>query len=444
MKQYKRQRIRAFCLYISFWACCLLSIWLGSWMIFAAVAFCYLFFELLFHFFITKLNHKFQWLIISKDKRPYFSTELLDKFFAESFDSELGWCRKPNTSKQEKGKYGVTKYHINEKGQRENSKHEQLPMLISTYGDSFTFCRQVNDNESFQWYLSELTQTNVLNYGVGNYGLDQAFLRLQREYPKNKTPIVILGCVPSTIVRILSMWKHYSEFGNTLAFKPRYILKNQELQLMPNFINSRDKFNQYQDYISEINQFDDFYHTKFCQEMLAFPYLFHLLKKPHRHFSLISRVVGGYTKNRFESAIEIIMENNLKDRKELFESERSVNLIIALIKSYKVYAQQQGFTPLFLWTPQKDDILRVRSGDHYYKAFTDKLNQIIDVIDMTSNLVQVSPLDDYYSDDSHYGGHLSQKGNQLVAEYIFQQLNELDLKIPRNSFVTKSYQSEYS
>lgn len=438
MKQYERQRIRAFCLYIIFGACCLLSIWLVSWVAFVAVVCAYLFCEVLFHIFITKLNHKFQWLIIAKDKYPFFSKALLDKFFSESFDLELGWCRKPNTSKQEKGKHGVTKYHINEKGQRKNPNHEHLPMCISTYGDSFTFCRQVNDKESFQWYLSELTQTNVLNYGVGNYGLDQAFLRLQREYPRNRTPIVILGGVPSTIVRILSMWKHYSEFGNTLAFKPRYILKNQKLQLIPNLINSRDKFNNYQSYLSELNKFDEFYQSKFCQEILSFPYLYHVFKMPYRHFSLIGRVAQGYTENRFDSAIGKVMKNNLTDRKLLFEDKQAVTLMLALVKKYKEYARQQGFVPLFLWTPQKDDILCVRSGNNYYKDFIDELSQDIDVIDLTDKLIEVSSLDDYYSDDSHYGGHFSQQGNQLVAEHIFEQLKALDLNSSEYNYKTQT------
>ena len=72
-----------------------------------------------------------------------------------------------------------------------------------------------------------MTQTNVLNFGVGNYGMDQAYLRLKREYDKNRTEIVILAVVPETIVRVLNVYKHYYEYGNTFGFKPRFILSKK-------------------------------------------------------------------------------------------------------------------------------------------------------------------------------------------------------------------------
>lgn len=40
-------------------------------------------------------------------------------------------------------------------------------------------CREVNDNETIQYFLSNLTNSFVSNYGVGNYGLDQAVLRFE-------------------------------------------------------------------------------------------------------------------------------------------------------------------------------------------------------------------------------------------------------------------------
>jgi hypothetical protein len=121
------------------------------------------------------LRKEFQWLITPSDFSPVIDKKGLDKFIGHGYDAELGWVRKPNTEKEEAGKHGVTRYHIDEKGRRSNPGHETWPKIISCYGDSFVFCRQVNDNETFEWYLSEMTKTDVLNFGVGNYGLDQAF-----------------------------------------------------------------------------------------------------------------------------------------------------------------------------------------------------------------------------------------------------------------------------
>ena len=147
------------------------------------------------YFLIKKLREDFQWLITPQDEAPELSKEGLKKFIKPGYDSELGWDRKPNTETAEIGKFGKTMYHIGKTGARKNPRHENLKKNISCYGDSFAFARQVNDDETWEWYLSELTKSNVPNFGVGNYGFDQSFLRLKREYPKNKTKVVIIGVV---------------------------------------------------------------------------------------------------------------------------------------------------------------------------------------------------------------------------------------------------------
>ena len=141
-------------------------------------------FEMLSYFLVVTLRKRFQWLITPKDEIPEIKKEALDKFLKHGYDPELGWVRKPNTRKVEYGRYtvsekntqndmkiGETMYHINDDGARLNTGHVDLPETVSCYGDSFAFCRQVNDDETWEWYLSELTKTNVLNWGVGNLSL---------------------------------------------------------------------------------------------------------------------------------------------------------------------------------------------------------------------------------------------------------------------------------
>ena len=64
---------------------------------------------------VLVVNKKFQWLIIQKDEIPTLSIEL-KKFLEHGYDKELGWVRKPNTEHMEVGKYGQTKWTINNKG----------------------------------------------------------------------------------------------------------------------------------------------------------------------------------------------------------------------------------------------------------------------------------------------------------------------------------------
>ena len=52
---------------------------------------------------------------------------------------------------------------------------------INTYGDSFTQCHQVSDGETWQEYLAAHLGEPVRNFGMGGYGVYQAYRRLVRE-----------------------------------------------------------------------------------------------------------------------------------------------------------------------------------------------------------------------------------------------------------------------
>lgn len=52
---------------------------------------------------------------------------------------------------------------------------------INTYGDSFTHGDQVNDGETWQEYLAAHLREPISNFGVGGYGVYQAYRRMLRE-----------------------------------------------------------------------------------------------------------------------------------------------------------------------------------------------------------------------------------------------------------------------
>lgn len=52
---------------------------------------------------------------------------------------------------------------------------------INTYGDSFTQCHQVSDGETWQEYLAAHLGEPIRNFGMGGYGVYQAYRRMLRE-----------------------------------------------------------------------------------------------------------------------------------------------------------------------------------------------------------------------------------------------------------------------
>jgi len=388
--------------------------------------------EIFFFSWTVLVRKEFQWLITTRDEAPKLSKDGLKKFIPKGYDSELGWVRKPNTSNSEKGKFGDIVWSINDKGSRINPRFEELESKISCYGDSFTFCRQVKNDETWGYFLSKLQKTNVLNFGVGNYGIDQSILRVKLEYPKNRTEIVILGVVPDTISRISSLWKHYCEYGNTFAFKPKFKLIDDNLVLIKNKIDDETKFDNYQKFIPEIQMEDFFYKEKFKKEIIKFPYTYFVLKNFKRNMPILVWVTitsilkkfGKDTKKIEWNAMKIIMRINLSWRTKLFKNKESIRLLEKLIEDFVNYANSNNFKPIFIFLPQKDDILFIKKNYNFYEEFSKKLSSLenLSLIDVTNDLLKFNDIDSLYSDDNEYGGHYSKIGNEKIALIINQQL----------------------
>ena len=386
---------------------------------------------------VLSINKKFQWLILSKDENPKISESVLEKFLPHGFDPELGWVRKPNTEHLENGKYGKVKWTTNSSGARTNPEFEKTESKISCYGDSFAFCRQVNDDETWEHYLSKTFMINVQNFGVGNYGLDQTLLRLKREYALNPTKIVIIGVVPDTISRILSMWKHYYEYGNTLGFKPRFKISNNDLELIKNPIDTKEKFLKYTNYLNIIQENDFFYKTKFSKEKITFPYCINIFRNWKRNLELIRAVKrieknesdGDNSKEILWKPMSIIMEINLKWRVQLFQNKNNLDLIIKILEEYVMFSKQNNFLPVFVFLPQKDDLLFIKKNYHFYENMINAILKIKDLVffDITKELIQIKNLDELYSDDNDYGGHYSADGNKKISELIANELREREI-----------------
>ena len=383
---------------------------------------------------ISSVNKKFQWLILERDERPKITNAVLKKFLPHGYDKELGWVRKPNTEHKERGKDGEVKWTINDRGARTNPGFESTESTISCYGDSFSFCRQVNNENTWEHYLSELLKTNVQNFGVGNYGLDQAVLRLKREFESNPTKKVMIGVVPDTISRILSMWKHYSEYGNTLGFKPRFRLNNDELKILPNPIDSEEKFLEYEKHLKYIQSNDYFYEKKFKKEKISFPYSLSILRNWKRNFEIIKWVrkisemekEGIDTKSVSWKPMSIVMKKNLEWRVELFKHENNLRLIKKILEKYVKFSKEKKFMPIFFFLPQKDDILFIEKNYNFYDNMIKKIMEIDGLVflDITKELLHKENLDELYSDENEYGGHYSREGNKKIAELIFYQLEK--------------------
>ncbi|GHU03929.1 hypothetical protein FACS1894205_1310 [Alphaproteobacteria bacterium] len=57
-----------------------------------------------------------------------------------------------------------------------------------------------------------------------------------------------------------------------------------------------------------------------------------------------------------------------------------------------------------------------QTGDFFYRNYTDWVGEKMPIIDMTNMLLETQDIDALYCDDTAYGGHFSNRGNQVVAD----------------------------
>ncbi|HXM70019.1 MAG TPA: SGNH/GDSL hydrolase family protein, partial [Thermoanaerobaculia bacterium] len=77
---------------------------------------------------------------------------------------------------------------------------------VAIFGDSFTFGGDVADRYAYPEAMARRdARIAIANYGVPGYGLDQAFLRYQRDGRANHPQVVVIGFMSENINRDLSV-----------------------------------------------------------------------------------------------------------------------------------------------------------------------------------------------------------------------------------------------
>jgi hypothetical protein len=117
-------------------------------------------------------------------KEGAVSREVIDRFLSgpgwARFDPELGYVlRNYLPSDGIDGSATISTYQAN--GARTSFMYARSKCRINTYGDSFTQCHQVSDGETWQEYLAAHLGEPIQNFGVGGYGVYQAYRRMLRE-----------------------------------------------------------------------------------------------------------------------------------------------------------------------------------------------------------------------------------------------------------------------
>ena len=173
---------------------------------------------------VNELRTRLETYLANADSAKYIS------------DANTGWTFQPNAILFD-GR--LTTNSIGIRSAREFSETPAADTIrIAAFGDSFTANPDVKDDEVWTQVLETALferriRAEVLNFGVGGYGMDQAYLRWQNVGKGLSADIIIFGFQPENLQRNVSVFRPiYARNTGIPLSKPRYVLQGDELELI--------------------------------------------------------------------------------------------------------------------------------------------------------------------------------------------------------------------
>lgn len=287
---------------------------------------------------------------------------------------------------------------------------------IATYGDSFTYCLDVGDADTWQTFLAHKIRSNVLNFGVGGYGTDQAFLKYQlHDDPVAK--VVMLCIFPENINRIVNIYRPFYRYSEAQGLtKPRFIQEGAGFRLVPNPLTKVEDVAKLvdTDFIRQLGQLDYWYQLDQKLPSLSFPYSVSLFQWRKPIFEQITL-----------SAARILPFNSPPIFPwNLFDEPEPFAIMCHIVDSFVKTVLSRGSTPVIIIMPYKDQVqelldYRVSRIERLLSYMKVKGYRFIDVVqsvaDMKPNRSQL---------EQWYHGHATREGNRIAAEIIAAYLEK--------------------
>jgi len=352
--------------------------------------------EVLSFLFFTLKSDQFTFY----DRHLYLMKESDLLAMEEMFDPLLGWDSQYIT------KFGARPKEI-----------DYDEDLISTFGDSYTYCDEVGDDETWQAYLARLIGKNVYNFGTPAHGTDQAYLKFTRDYPRVKTEIVTLGLIRENINRVVNVYRKFYYPPSPAGTKPRFVPGEDGLKLLPNPIEDVDELTNLQDpdFIDQLGENDYWYNTVY--PVLEFPYLKIFF---NHHFRMELRYGKG------SNAINDITPRPGDD---LWTDEQSVEIMFSLFDMFVHDAGEYGAIPVIMIFPQKGDVVKKYRNNKNYKS----IQKIIDYCRekeyryFDCNTALAAAAGSIEELNTYFAGHISVSGNKVIAEQFYYYLIDNNL-----------------
>lgn len=279
----------------------------------------------------------------------------------DAVDSLLGWRYKPG--------YSAATNHLNAQGLRSLRLYDSVPpagvLRVAAFGDSFVFGNDVDDSNTWCARLeSRSPRMEVLNYGVGAYGSDQALLRYLNEGRLLHPRIVLVAFDPDALRRVVNVYLPFLSPEAWPLTKPRYVLDAYgHLSLVPNPVPSRAAFTQLMQSpreVTTLGKADGWYEPEMYESSL---YERSALVRSGAWF-------WRWLKNEYLDPARVVRAGVFNARSPSFALE------VAVLTQFAAAVHSAGAIPVILMLPDRASVEAIRAGRTLrYATLTDSLRR---------------------------------------------------------------------
>ena len=149
------------------------------------------------------------------------------------YNDTLGWTVGPNR-RSANGLYFSSAEGLRAQHQGEILKLPTNKLRVALVGDSYAFGEGVRFEDSWGHLLERnVGETQVLNFGVPGYGVDQAYLRFREDALPWKPNVAILAFPRSDLYRTIAVYPfvNWPEWDMPFS-KPRFVRSNGALSIL--------------------------------------------------------------------------------------------------------------------------------------------------------------------------------------------------------------------
>jgi hypothetical protein len=262
----------------------------------------------------------------------------------------------------------------------------------------------------------------VLNYGVGGYGLDQAFLRYLRDGDKYHPQLVVIGFVPDDLPRIVNVYRRFLSSSDWPLIKPRFVLGSHgALQLRAEHVPDAEGYRAYVDQPSRVRdlaQFDYWY------EPLVYD-------NPLYDWCATVRVFSNSwarLRRRAWDANRLLVDDKFNEESEAFRIQ------VAVMEAFAKAVSERGAQSLVVFFPDKPSATRAVGGKATAYAPLVRILQskgisTLDLAPEFANEAGGKRADEWFMP----GGHYSHSGNRVAARAILRAVRQLERRVPDQS-----------